>query len=50
MLAEFGIIPDVFDKSTYSSPEFAEFCLAELLYLCREEAVVRDFCDGRWSE
>ena len=50
MLAELGIIPDVFDKSTYSSPELGDVCLAQLLDLCREEAVVRDFCNGRWSD
>ena len=50
MLAEFGIIPDVFDRGSYSSPELGEVCLAQLLEVCREEAVVRDFCNGRWSE
>lgn len=50
MLAEFGVIPDVFDQATYSSPELGEVCLAQLLDVCREEAVVRDLCDGGWSD
>jgi hypothetical protein len=49
MIAEFAIIPDVFDRSSYSSPDFAEYVLTHLAEVCREEAIVRDLCDGSWS-
>ena len=49
MIAEFGIIPDVFDRASYSSTELGDVCLRQLLEYCRDEALVRDFCGGAWS-
>ena len=49
MIAEFAIVPDVFDQASYSSPELAEVCLERLFDACRTDAIVRDLFDGAWS-
>jgi hypothetical protein len=49
MIAEFAIIPDVFECASYPSPELAEVYLERLLDACRTDAIVRDLFDGRWS-
>ena len=49
MIAEFAIIPDVFDPKSYPSSDAAESSLHGLMAICREEAFVRDLYDGAWS-
>lgn len=50
MLEEYAIVPDVFDPAAYSSPAFIEMCLPHLKEPLLQEAVVRDLCDGGWSQ
>jgi hypothetical protein len=50
MLDEFVLVPDIFDASAYSKPDYADICLATLKEPLLREALVRDLCDGRWSQ
>ncbi len=48
MLAEYALIPDIFDISKYNSPELFDVCLQHLKQPLLEEALVRNLCDGSW--
>lgn len=50
MLDEYALVPDIFDPTAYSNPAFIEMCLPHLKEPLLQEAVVRDLCDGGWSE
>jgi hypothetical protein len=50
MLEEYAIVPDVFDPAAYSNAAFIEMCLPHLKEPLLQEAVVRDLCDGGWSQ
>jgi hypothetical protein len=48
MLAEYALIPDIFDTTCYSSPEVCGLHLQHLKEALIEEALVRDLRDGEW--
>jgi hypothetical protein len=50
MLEEHAITPDVFDSAAYSNAAFIEMCLPHLKGPLLHEALVRDLCDGGWSQ
>lgn len=50
MLAEYGLIPDIFDSSTYSSREVCGLHLARLKDVMLKQGLVRDFRDGEWRD
>jgi hypothetical protein len=50
MLDEYALVPDIFDPSAYSDPAFIEMCLPHLKEPILREALVRDLCDGGWSQ
>lgn len=49
MLEEYALVPDIFDSSAYSKPDYADMCLAHLKEPLLREALVRDLCNGAWS-
>lgn len=48
MLAEYGIIPDVFEPAAYSSREVCDIRLSKLKDVLLRQGLVRDFRDGGW--
>jgi len=50
MLAEYALVPDIFDSSCYSEPILCDTLLQELKEPLLQEALVRDLRDGAWSE
>lgn len=48
MLAEYGLIPDIFDASSYSSPEVCDLRLRNLKDVLLQRGLVRDFREGEW--
>ena len=48
MLTEFGLIPDIFDASSYSSPEVCDLRLRNLKDVLLQRGLVRDFRQGEW--
>lgn len=50
MLDEYALIPDIFDATAYSNTAFIEMCLPHLKEPLLQEALVRDLCDGAWSQ
>lgn len=50
MLEEYALVPDVFDPMAYSKPGYADMCLAQIKKPLLHEALVRDLCDGAWSQ
>lgn len=50
MLDEYALVPDIFDPAAYSNPAFIEMCLPHLKEPLLQEALVRDLCDGGWSQ
>jgi hypothetical protein len=50
MLDEYALVPDIFDPVAYSNPAFIEMCLPHLKEPLLQEALVRDLCDGGWSQ
>jgi len=50
MLDEYVLVPDIFDPAAYSDPAFIEMCLPHLKEPLLQEALVRDLCDGAWSQ
>jgi hypothetical protein len=50
MIAEFGIIPDVFDPGAYSSPEVCDLRLGLLKDVILSSGLVRNLRGGRWLE
>lgn len=50
MLDEYVLAPDIFDASAYSDPALIEAYLPFLKEPLLQEAVVRDLCDGGWSQ
>jgi len=50
MLDEYALVPDIFDQAAYSNPAFIEMCLPHLKEPILQEALVRDLCDGGWSQ
>ncbi len=50
MLDEYALVPDIFDQAAYSNPAFIEMCLPHLKEPLLQEALVRDLCDGGWSQ
>lgn len=48
MLSEFGLIPDIFETASYSSPEVCDLHLARLKEVLMTRGLVRDFRDGEW--
>jgi len=50
MLDEYVLVPDIFDQAAYSNPAFIEMCLPNLKEPLLQEALVRDLCDGGWSQ
>ncbi len=50
MLDEYALVPDIFDQAAYSNPAFIEMCLPQLKEPLLQEALVRDLCDGGWSQ
>lgn len=50
MLEEYALVPDVFDAAAYSNPAYADMCLAQLKAPLLHEALVRDLCNGAWSQ
>jgi hypothetical protein len=49
MIEEYALTPDVFDRSSYSQPDYIDMCLPYLKDALFNEALVRDLCDGDWS-
>lgn len=49
MLAEYALIPDIFDSSCYSSPEHCNARIEQLKEPLLQEALVRDLRQGEWS-
>jgi hypothetical protein len=49
MLAEYALIPDIFEAASYSSPEVCDIRLQYLKEALLEEALIRDLWDGGWS-
>jgi hypothetical protein len=50
MLDEYAITPDIFNPAAYSNAAFIDMCLPHLKELVLREALVRDLCDGGWSQ
>lgn len=50
MLDEYVLAPDIFDASAYSDPALIEAYLPFLKEPLLQEALVRDLCDGGWSQ
>ena len=50
MLAEYALIPDIFDSRSYASPGECDARLQSLKKPLLEEAIVRDLCNGGWRE
>lgn len=50
LLHEFAITPDVFDVTAYSSEEVADLRIQGLREILVEQGLVRDLCQGKWSE
>lgn len=48
MLAEYALIPDIFDSSCYSSSLVCDVHLRNLKEILLNEALVRDLRDGEW--
>jgi hypothetical protein len=48
MLAEYALIPDIFDSTNYSSEEVRDLHVSQLTRVLLEEALVRDLRDGEW--
>ncbi len=48
LLAEYGLIPDVFDTTCYSTADLADAHLQHLKEILLCEGVVRNFRDGAW--
>lgn len=48
MLAEYGLIHEVFEASSYSSPEVCELRLRTLKDILLKGGLVRDFREGEW--
>lgn len=48
LLAEYGLIPDVFDTTCYSTADLADVHLQHLKEVLLCEGVVRNFRDGAW--
>lgn len=49
MLAEYALVPDIFDSACYSSPAVCDVHLAQLKGVLLEEALIRDLRGGEWS-
>jgi hypothetical protein len=49
MIAEYALIPDIFDGACYSAPAVCDVHLAHLKPVLLEEALVRDLAGGKWS-
>lgn len=49
MLAEYALIPDIFDSNCYSSPEHCNSRIEQLKEPLLHEALVRDLRQGEWS-
>jgi hypothetical protein len=50
MLDEYVLVPDVFDPTAYTNPVLADAYLQFLKEPLFHEALVRDLCDGVWSQ
>jgi hypothetical protein len=50
MLDKYALVPDIFDSTAYSNPAFIEMCLPHLKEPILQEALVRDLCNGGWSQ
>lgn len=48
LLAEYGLIPDVFDTTRYTGAELCNVCLQQLKEALLDEGIVRNFRDGQW--
>lgn len=49
MLEEYALVPDIFDSTAYTKPDYADMRLEDLKEPLLREALVRDLCDGGWS-
>ena len=49
MLAECALVPDIFDSTCYSSPDFCDIYLSNLKEYVLQEVLVRDCRNGEWS-
>ncbi|WP_295399676.1 hypothetical protein [uncultured Thiocystis sp.] len=50
MIDEYVLTPDVFDRSSYSRPDYIDMCLPYLKDVLYNDALVRDLRDGDWSK
>ncbi|MFH1743175.1 MAG: hypothetical protein ABIH23_29560, partial [bacterium] len=50
MLAEYALVPDIFDTASYSSPQVCQARLELLREPLLQEALVRDLRNGGWSD
>lgn len=50
MLDEYALVPDIFDASAYSNAALIDAYLPFLKEPLLQEALVRDLCDGGWSQ
>lgn len=50
MIDEYALIPDIFDPASYSQAGYIDMCLPHLKGALYNEAIVRDLCDGDWSD
>jgi hypothetical protein len=50
MLDEYALIPDIFKPDAYSDRALIDVCLPHLKEPLLQEALVRDLCDGQWSQ
>lgn len=50
MLDEYALVPDIFDGAAYSNPALIDAYLTFLKEPLLQEAIVRDLCDGDWSQ
>jgi hypothetical protein len=49
MLAEYGLIPDIFEPAAYSSPEVCDLRLSRLKEVLLNQGLVRNFREGEWQ-
>lgn len=50
MLDEYALVPDIFDASAYSNAALIDAYLPFLKEPLLQEALIRDLCDGGWSQ
>jgi len=50
MLDEYALVPDIFDPAAYTNSAYPDMCLPHLKEPLFQEALVRNLCNGGWSQ